>query len=110
MSGLLENVWPPTKSWKRSILWALVFAFFLQIAVPTLLALIGANHAAFYSSIVGFWPMMWATGRGWNSSVTLLGYLVMFSINTLAYGILMMIGIRISASLRGVAHRDRQSL
>jgi hypothetical protein len=98
MSELLENIWPPTKTWKRSILWALGFGFFLQIAVPTLLALFGANHAAFYSSIVGFWPMMWATGRGWNSSITPLGYLLMFSINTLAYGTLLLIGVRISAS------------
>jgi hypothetical protein len=96
----LKNSWPPINTWRQSALWALVIGFVLQFAVPTFLAGIGAQHSAFYSSILGFWPMMYATGRGWNSSVTPLGYLLMFGINTLAYGIVSLIGLRAYVCLR----------
>ena len=94
MSGILEKIWPPTKTWRRSILWALGGGFVLQIAVPEFLGMIGAGHAGFYSAILGFWPAMMATRSGWNSSLSPLGYLITFVINTIAYGIVVLIGMR----------------
>jgi hypothetical protein len=94
MRGPLKNIWPPTKTWRRSILWALGGGFVLQIAVPEFLEMAGAGQAAFYSMIPGFWPAMMATRGGWNSSLSLLGYLITFGINTIVYGIVALIGMR----------------
>ena len=94
MSGILENIWPPTKTWRWSILWSLGGGFVLQIVVPEFLDMIGAGHAGFYSAILGFWPAMMATRSGWNSSLSPLGYSITFVINTIAYGIVVLIGLR----------------
>jgi hypothetical protein len=94
VSKLASVIWPPAKTWKRSILWAFGIGFVLQIAVPEFLEVIGAGHAAFYSMILGFWPAMMATKSGWNSSLSRVGYFITFGINTLVYGSLLLIGLR----------------
>jgi hypothetical protein len=101
MSGILENIWPPTKTWKRSILWALGAGFVLQIAVPAFFEGIGDQRDELYSIILGFWSAMWVTGRGWNSTMQPLGISLMLGINTLVYGILLLIGIRVYYWVKG---------
>jgi hypothetical protein len=100
MSGFFKKIWPPTETWRRSILWSLGGGFVLQIAVPEFLGMIGAGHAGFYSVILGFWPAMMATRSGWDSSLSPLGYLIMFVINTIAYGIVVLIGMRSYVGLK----------
>jgi len=99
MSVILEKAWPPTKTWRRSILWALGCGFILQIVVPSLLQILGAQRAALFAMLPGLWPILWATG-GWFASIAPMGYVVMFTINTLAYGGLLLIGFRTCACLR----------
>jgi hypothetical protein len=93
MSAVLEKIWPPTRTWRRSILWSLSCGFVLQIAVPTILALLGAQRAALFAMLPGLWPILWATG-GWFAGISPLGYLLMYSINTLAYAVLLLAGFR----------------
>lgn len=84
----------PTISWRRSILWAFAVGFVLQIAVPEFLISVGAGHAAFYAMLVGFLPAMMATKSGWNSNLSVLGYLITFTINTAVYGLVSLILLR----------------
>ena len=44
---------------------------------------------------------MWVTGRGWNSTMQPLGISLMLGINTLVYGILLLIGIRVYYWVKG---------
>jgi hypothetical protein len=98
MTAFFEKVWPPTKTWRRSILWAFGFGFVLQIALPSLLAMAGAQRAAWLAMLPGLWPILWATG-GWFSSIAPMGYVVIYSVNTVFYGMIFMMGFRTSACL-----------
>ena len=99
MSSVLERIWPPTKNWKLSLLWSLVCGFLLQIAVPSLFAILGDPRAALFAMLPGLWPILRATG-GWFAGISLLGYVIMFSINTLIYAALLLMGFRACACLR----------
>jgi hypothetical protein len=99
VGGVFEKVWPPTRSWKVSIPWSLGCGFILQIAVPSLLQISGAHRAAMYAMLPGLWPILWATG-GWFAGISPVGYLVLFSINTLVYALLLFAGFRTCACLR----------
>jgi hypothetical protein len=95
----LEKCWPPTKTWKLSIVWAIGLGFILQIAIPGAFALLGAHRVALFAELPGLLPILWATG-GWFASISPVGYVVMFSINTLAYGLLLFAGFRTCACLQ----------
>jgi hypothetical protein len=49
MISVLKNAWPPTKSCKLSVFWALVFGFVLQFALPVVMILLGSKGAALLS-------------------------------------------------------------
>jgi hypothetical protein len=76
------------KTRKRMILSALAIGFVLQIAIP-MLALVGLQRAAIWSILPGFYPILLAT-RGWFAGISPLGYVLMCSINTIAYGLLVL--------------------
>jgi hypothetical protein len=95
----LEKCWPPTKTWKISIGWALGLGFILQIAIPGAFALLGARRVALSAELPGLLPILWAT-RGWFAGITFAGYVLMFSVNTLVYGLLLFAGFRTCACLR----------
>ena len=99
MSRFGTKIWPPTKSWKRSILWAISAGFVLQIATPAVLQVIGWQRAALYSMLPGLWPILWATGD-WFAGITRIGYLLMYSVNTVAYSALLLIALRSCARLK----------
>jgi len=88
VSGVFAKVWPPARNWKLSILWSLACGFILQMAVPSLLQILGAHRAALYAMLPGLWPILWATG-GWFAGISPEGYLILFSINTLVYAFLL---------------------
>jgi hypothetical protein len=99
MGGVLVKIWPPTRNWKLSLLWSLVCGFLLQIAVPSLFAILGAPRAALFAMLPGLWPILWATG-GWFAGITPFGYFVMYSINTLAWALLLLASFRTCVCLR----------
>ena len=72
MNAFIERLWPPTKSCKLSILWALIFGFVLQIALPVLLSVLGAKRAALFAIYPGLLPILWATG-GWFAGIAPVG-------------------------------------
>ena len=92
--------WPPTRSTKASLLWALILGFVLQIAVPYVLNALGAERAALLSIYPGLFPIVWVTG-GWFAGISPLGYVLMFSINTLVYGLVVFVGLRTCAYATG---------
>src|SRR5579864_2819566 len=96
MSGVLAKIWPPTSTWKVSTLWSIGCGFILQVAVPSMLQILGAHRAALYAMLPGLWPILWATG-GWFARISPVGYLVLFSINTLVYALLLFLGLRVCA-------------
>jgi hypothetical protein len=98
MNVFVERLWPPTKSRKLSILWAFVFGFVLQIALPLLLGALGAKRAALFAIYPGLMPILWATG-GWFAGITALGYVLMFAVNTFVYAVLLLSGFRACACL-----------
>lgn len=94
-----------TASWRRVVLCALVLGFVLQIAIPMMLVLVGLQRAAIWSILLGFYPILRAT-RGWFAGITPLGYVLMCSINTIAYGLLVLgvlIAIR-ACNARSLSH------
>ena len=99
MSGFFARIWPPTKNWRLSVLWSLGCGLILQIAVPSLLQILGAQRAALYAMLPGLWPILWATG-GWFAGISPVGYLVLFSINTFVYALLLFAGFRTCPCLR----------
>jgi predicted permease len=99
MNAFMKRVWPPTKTRKVSILWAFVFGFVLQIALPVLLGALGAKEAALFAIYPGLLPILWATG-GWFAGIAPLGYVLMFSVNTVVYAALLLAGFRTCACLQ----------
>jgi hypothetical protein len=99
MNAFIERLWPPTKSRKLSILWALVFGFVLQIAVPVLLSGLGAKRAALLAELPGLLPILWATG-GWFAGIAPLGYVLIFSVNTVVYATIFLGTFRACACLQ----------
>jgi hypothetical protein len=99
MNAFIEKLWPPTKSRKLSILWAFVVGFILQIALPVLLSALGAKRAALLAIYPGLLPILWATG-GWFAGISPLGYVVMFSVNTVVYAALLLAGFRACVCLQ----------
>jgi hypothetical protein len=99
MSIFIKKLWPPTKSFKLSFLWAFIFGFVLQIALPLLLGVLGAKRAAMFAILPGLWPILWATG-GFFAGIAPLGYLVMFSVNTVVYALVLLTGFRTCACLK----------
>ena|SRR5690349_3909721 len=99
MNISVEKFWPPTKTYTISALWAFVFGFFLQIALPLSLNMIGATRVALFAMLPGLLPILWATG-GWFAGIAPLGYVVMYSINTVVYASLLLVGIRGCVCLR----------
>jgi hypothetical protein len=80
-------------------LWAFGFGFVLQIALPSLLAMAGAQRAALFAMLPGLLPILWATG-GWFASIAPMGYVLMFTVNTLVYALLLLAGFRTCACLQ----------
>jgi hypothetical protein len=99
MHTFAERLWPPTKTWRLSILWSLGFGFVLQIALPSLLAVLGAQRAAWFAMLPGLLPILWATG-GFFAGIAPLGYVLMYAINTIMYALLLVAGFRTCACLR----------
>ena len=99
MISILKKLWPPTKNGKLSVLWALVFGFVLQLALPAVLIALGSKGAALLAIYPGLLPIIWAT-RGWFAGISPQGYVVMYIINTLVYGALLLIGFRLCGWLR----------
>jgi hypothetical protein len=90
---LLATVWPPTGSRGASVLWAFLFGFVLQLIVPASLALLGFPKGALLAMYPGFLLILWATG-GWFARISPLGYLILDSINTVAYARLVYVTFR----------------
>ena len=99
MISILKKLGPPTKNGKLSVLWALVFGFVLQLALPAVLIALGFKGAALLAFYPGLLPIIWAT-RGWFAGICPQGYVVMYIINTLVYGALLLIGFRLCVWLR----------
>ena len=96
---IAKTVWPPTKSIRLSICWVLLFGFMLSIGLPLLLDVTGFKNAALFAIYPGLYPIIVATG-GWFAGVSVVGYLLLFSINTLVYGLLVMVAFRMCRCLR----------
>ncbi len=90
---IAKTVWPPTKSIRLSLCWALLLGFVLSIALPLILAVTGFKDAALFAIYPGLFPIIVATG-GWFAGISVVGYLLMFSINTLVYGLLVMVAFQ----------------
>ncbi len=99
MISFLKNAWPPTKDCKLSVLWAVVFGFVLQFVLPVVLIALGSKGAALLAIYPGLLPILWAT-RGWFARISPEGYAVMYIINTLFYGALVLVGFRLCVWLR----------
>ena len=99
MNSIFKKLWPPTKSRKLSVFWALVFGFVLQLALPVVLIALGSKGAAILAIYPGLLPILWTT-RGWFARISPQGYAVMYIINTLFYGTLLLVGFRLCVWLR----------
>ena len=99
MGALLAKCWPPTKSTKLSLVWAIFLAFPLQIALPFVLNALRAKSAALLSIYPGLLPIVWATG-GWFAGITPAGYALMFGINTVVYSLFLLAGFKVCVWLR----------
>jgi hypothetical protein len=99
MNTFTERPWPPTKSRKLSVLWALLFGFVLQIALPLFLVALGVKRLALFAMYPGFLPIIWST-HGWFAGISSLGYVLVFTVNTLGYAILLLSGFRACACLQ----------
>jgi len=93
MNWSFAKYWPPAKSLALSIVWCLLLGFALQLVVPFLLIAIGLKDAAWLAWFPGLLPIICATG-GWFASITPIGYVLIFAINTLVYGGLLLLGLR----------------
>src|ERR1035437_3458008 len=60
MISILKKLGPPTKNGKLSVLWALVFGFVLQLALPAVLIALGFKGAALLAIYPGLLPIIWA--------------------------------------------------
>ena len=96
MSAFVNKVWPPTENWKLSVLWALAFGLVLSIGVPIVLAATPFRQYAWLALFPGLYPIIWATG-GWFVGITPLGYVLMLSINDLAYALPFVVAFRMYA-------------
>jgi|SRR3954469_12451800 hypothetical protein len=72
---------------KQRMLVSLLVGFVLQLLIPGVLSKLGYPRAALLSIWPGLLPILWATG-GWFAGIAPAGYVVMFSINTIVYGLL----------------------
>jgi hypothetical protein len=95
----MARFWPPAKSCGLSVLWSLIFGFLFQLALPLVLAMLGAKHAALRAMLPGFWPILWSTG-GWFASIAPAGYVMMYSINTIFYAMILLAAFRSCAFLK----------
>ena len=95
----MAKFWPPTKSCGLSILWSLIFGFLFQLALPRMLTMLGAKDAALWALLPGLWPILWATG-GWFASIAPIGYVVMYSINTIFYAMILLTAFRSCALIK----------
>lgn len=96
VTAFMNKLWPPTKTFRVSLLWALFCGFILSIAVPIVLAVVGFKDAALISIYPGLFPIIWAT-KGWFAGISPAGYLLMFFINTLVYGLPSLLAFRTCA-------------
>ena len=61
---------------------------------------VGSRKGCFAFDISGIVPIVWVTG-GWFAGISPLGYVLMFSINTLVYGLVVFVGLRTCAYVTG---------
>jgi hypothetical protein len=99
MSTFRDSLWPPTKTWRRSILWSVVFGFLVQLFLPAILVGLGGQRAAWFALLPGLLPILLATG-GFFAGITWLGYVLMYTVNTIVYALLLFAGFRTCACLR----------
>jgi len=99
MTNYVARYWPPPKTRGLSIFWSVIFGFAFQLVLPALLAPLAGQRAALFAMLPGLWPILWATG-GWFSSIAPMGYVVIYSVNTVVYGMIFMAGFRTCACLR----------
>ena|ERR1700680_3386936 len=99
MNASADRLWPPTKTLKVSILWALCLGFVLQLTLPSLLAILGAQRAAWIAMLPGLLPILWATG-GFFAGIAPFGYALMYSVNTFVYALLLLAGFRTCACFK----------
>src|SRR5262249_41998334 len=93
LSRIAEVIWPPTKSIRLSCCWALILGFLFSVALPLLFAVAGFKDAALLAIYPGLLPIIIAT-RGWFVGISPVGYWLMFSINTLVYGLIVFAGLQ----------------
>jgi hypothetical protein len=79
----MRKLWPPNRDWLTMIISASVASILLQL-IFLLIARFGFQKAALWLFLPGLYPIIWAT-RGWFSSLTLLGNVVLFGTNFLFY-------------------------
>jgi len=65
---------------------AVLAALVLETVTPLVLSRLGFQNAAVYSIFPGFYPILWAT-HGYLQEIAPLGYVIMYSINTIVYGV-----------------------
>jgi len=99
MRDYVARYWPPTKTRGLSIYWSVILGFVFQLVSPAFLAAVGAQRAALFAMLPGLWPILWATG-GWFSSIAPMGYIVMYSVNTVFFGMVFLAAFRTCVCLR----------
>jgi len=65
---------------------AVLAAVVLETVLPMMLGKLGFERAAILSIWPGLLPIAWPTG-GFFAGITPVGYLLMYSINTVVYGV-----------------------
>jgi len=90
--------WPPMKTFGLSAFWSVVFGFLLQLAVPFALPGLGLGKADLILS-PGLLIIVRSTG-GWFAGISPLGYVFVFAVNTLTYGVLLLAASRTCAYLQ----------
>jgi hypothetical protein len=98
MVELAGRYWPPIKTFGLSAFWAVVFGFLFQFAVPFALPVLGLQKAELILN-PGLLIIVRSTG-GWFAGISPLGYVFIFAVNTLIYGVLLFCALRMCAYLR----------
>jgi hypothetical protein len=98
MIDLASHCWPPTRTCRLSVLWAVAVGFLAQFAVPFALPRLGLEKAELIVN-PGLLIIVRSTG-GWFSGISPLGYVFIFAVNTIIYGALLLAALRMCACLQ----------
>ena len=86
-------------SFGQKLVWCFGLGFLLQFVVPVSLNFFGFKRTALWSIFPGLYPVLIAT-HGWFASVSPMGVVLLFGINTLVYAILVLCVIKMYSRLK----------